>query len=246
MRIAICEDDPSDREKLKSYIDSYCHRHCYHGEVSLFGSGEYLLKAFFPGAFDLLFLDIYLPGISGMKTARQIRESDRDCLLVFITNSENHSMEGFLVQASGYVVKPLKAEQMDSTLHMCRQAFERNSRMITVPLAGEKRSLPLANLLYVEVIDKNSIFHMKNGTLTVRLPLDEIEVKLGGEPFLRCHRSYIVNMNHVAGLSDPDLLLDNGDTVPIRKNGRKEVKMAIAGFIAGMPLGAASQPNPEF
>jgi DNA-binding LytR/AlgR family response regulator len=233
IRIAVCEDDSAERVALCSYIESYCERYLYHGEITTFESGEALLEVFAPGAFDLYFIDIYLPGLSGMDTARKIRESDRDCLFIFTTCSENHTMDGFMINASGYVAKPLKREQMDAAMHMCRQTFERSSRVIPVPVAGQVQHIRVVDILYVEVFDKDTVFHMKNGKLTAHLPLDEIESRLGGVPFLRCHRSFIVNMNQVADLRDNDFLMHSGDAVPIRVNGRKKVRIAMANFLAG-------------
>ena len=233
MRIAVCEDDPSERAALCSYIESYCDRHRYHGEITTFESGEALLEVFAPGAFDLYFLDIYLPGLSGMEAARKIRKSDRDCLFIFTTNSVNHTMDGFMINASGYVVKPLKREQMDAAMHMCRQTFERSSRTIPVTVAGRDQHIRVADILFVEVFDKDTVFHMKKGKLSTRMPLDEIGSRLGGTPFLRCHRSFIVNMNQVADLRDDGFLMLNGDEVPIRIKGRKEVRIAMANFLAG-------------
>lgn len=237
MNIAVCDDNASDSAALKSYIESYCQRHRYHSVITEFERGEALLAMFSPGAFDLIFLDIYLPGISGVDTARKIRETDRDTLLVFVTVSESFTMDGFLVNATGYVVKPLGHDRMDATLHMCRQLFEKNSHTIEITVNGKSMSISVADLLYAEIFDKSTVFHMKNGNITTRLPLDELETRLGGNPFLRCHRSYIVNMNHVADLRNNDFLMCNGDVVPIRVNGRKEVRMEMANFIAGAPAG---------
>lgn len=233
MKIAICEDRPEDGEALETYIRNYCGKNGYICDISLFASGEALLAAFSPGAYDLIFLDIYLTGITGVDAAKKIRESDRDCLLMFITGSEDHAMDGFLVHASGYVVKPLRQERMDAAMHMCRQAFERNSRTIAIPIADREQAAPVADILYAEVFGKETVIHMKKGVLAARIPLSEIESRLGGAPFLRCHRCYIVNMNHIADLRENDIKLTNGETIPMRKNGRKEIRLAVAGFIAG-------------
>jgi len=233
MRIAVCDDNQDDAKMLCQYITDYCNRYRYFGEIVKFGSGEALMASFSPGLFDLIFLDIFMAGMSGVDVAREIRKIDMDCLLIFITSSDLHTMDGFQVQASGYVVKPLQREQMDKAMYMCRKTFERNSRTIAVPVKDREQRISLADLLYVEVFDKNVVFHMKKGTLTARIPLDEIEARLGGEPFLRCHRSYIANMNHVTDLRDESLMMRNGDAVPMRKKGRKDVKMAVADFIAG-------------
>jgi DNA-binding LytR/AlgR family response regulator len=122
-------------------------------------------------------------------------------------------------------------------MHSCRFEFEKNSRTIEIPQSGENILVSIADLLYVEVFDKESVFHLKRGKITTRLPLEIVETRLGGAPFLRCHRSYIVNMNYVDDMREEDFLMRNGSVVPIRKNGRKEVRMAMANYIAKSPLG---------
>jgi len=236
MKIAVCEDTASDSAKLYAYIDDYCKQHCYDGQIVAFETGEALLDAFSPGAFDLIFLDIIMPGLSGMDVAQKIRETDRDCSLVFVTVSEDYSMDGFLVQAKGYVVKPLDQKKMDDVMHALRRDFDSNSRLIEIPICGENIMVSIADLLYAEVYDKKAVFHMQRGKLTARLPLGELEARLGGTPFLRCHRSYIINMNYVDDMWASDFLMRNGDIVPMRINGRKEVRMAMAKFTAKSPL----------
>jgi len=239
MKIAVCEDAASDSAKLCAYINNYCEQHCYDGQVVAFDTGEALLDAFSPGAFDLIFLDIRLPGLSGTDVAQKIRETDRDCLLVFITVSKDYALDGFLVQARGYVVKPMNQNKMDDVMHALRRDFEQGSRLIEIPVSGENIKVSIADLLYAEVYDKYAVFHMQRGKLTTRLPLDELETRLGGTPFLRCHRSYIINMNYVDDMRAGDFLMRNGDIVPMRKNGRKEVRMAMAKFTAKSPLGVS-------
>ena len=236
MNIAVCEDTRADRDALCAYIQGYCGEHCYQCEISAYETGGALLAAFPSGAFDLIFLDIYMPGVSGVETAQKIREADRDCMLVFVTTSEDFAMEGFLVQASGYVVKPISREKMAGVMHACRHVFEKNSRTIEIPQAGGNLLLSIADLYYVEVYRKESVFHMKRGKVTARLPLETVEARLGGSPFLRCHRSYIVNMNYVEGMREEGFLMRGGDAVPIRVNGGKEVRMAFAGFTARSPM----------
>jgi DNA-binding LytR/AlgR family response regulator len=236
MNIAVLEDRPADREALTAFIRAYCREHCFAADIRCFGTGEDLLAAAAPGAFDLLFLDIFLPGLSGVETAQKLRAADKDCLLVFITDSPDFTMEGFMVQAAGYVVKPLSEQKMHGVMHACRFVFERNSRAIELPLGGENILLALAGLLYVEVQGKETVFHMQQGRIKARLPLEEVAARLRGAPFLRCNRSYIVNMNYVDDMREDDFLMRNGDLVPIRKNNRREIKMAMAKYTAGAPL----------
>ena len=231
MRIAICEDNADDSAELCGYIDEYLAKNGCCGYVSTFSSGEALLNAF-PG-FQIVFLDIYLPGLSGIETARHIREIDRDCIIVFITNSPHFALDGFQVHASGYVVKPLTQEKLSDALYTCREKLNRASRTIRIPTGREGEiSLPLVNLKYVEISNKVTHFHTCGGVLDTRLPLNDVEKMLGGIPFLRCHRGFIINMNYVEEIQERDFLMMGGNQVPIRKNGAKEVRLAITRFMA--------------
>ena len=236
MNIAVLEDNPADRSALCAYIGTYCRERSFAARIESFATGEALLRAFTAGAFGLLFLDVFLPGMSGVDAARKIREADRDCMMVFITESPDFAMEGFMVQAAGYVVKPINQAKMSNAMHACRFVFEQNSRAIELPVSGEDVLISVADLIYVEVFDKEAVFHMKRGNLKTRLPLETVEKRLGGVPFLRCNRSYIVNMNYVDDMLDDDFLMRNGDLVPIRKNNRKQIRMAVANFTARSPI----------
>lgn len=234
MKIAICEDSDDDRLTLCNYIADYCSRMGYLCEISMFETGEALLESFSPGAFELVLLDIGLPGISGIETARQIRASDRDCTLMFTTISAEHTVDSYSLYAIGYVIKPYKQDNIDNALHLCRGVWEKTARTIKLPLVqGDTLTLPVNNIQYAEIHNRVVRLHMHRGSTEAKLKLGELEAMLGGGPFLRCHYSYLVNMNHIGEVGEADFKMKNGAFVPIRKNGRKEIKIMYAKFLAG-------------
>lgn len=237
MNVAVCEDDRMDSEAICGCIRDYCEKNCYVSDIRAFDSGEALLAAFAPGAFDVIVMDIYLPGASGVQTAQKIRETDPNCALVIVTVSTEHTREGYAVQAVSYIEKPIAQEKIDKAFSMCRHVFEKNSRLIKAPVgrAGYV-DIPLARVEYVEVNDKHTLFHISGNTLKTSLTLDEAGRLLGGEPFLCCHRSYIVNLNYVTDMLVNDFMLKSGERVPIRMNGRKEINIAFAQFMTRGPF----------
>ena len=237
MRIAICDDNASDRARLCGYIKDYLARHNYTAEVVAFPDGESLLKAFFVCPFDLMFIDIFMTGMSGLEMAGNIRRIDPYCKIMFVTTSKDYMAESHMVQTSGYVVKPFTREKMDASMTIFYNEFQKSSRMIVVPVGREGSVwIPVASIEYVEVFDKSSHFHMHDSVIETTLTLSDAENKLGGEPFLRCHRSYIINMNHVRDIGDTSYLMKNGDSVPMRVKSRKELRLAVTGFLAGRSL----------
>ena len=237
MRVAVCEDYQDDRLTLCACVKKYFSQGGYVGEVCAFDSGASLLSGFAPHFFDIIFLDIYMPGLSGIETAQKIRTIDRDCRIIFVTSSMDHCLDGFNVWASGYVIKPIAQGKINDALHMCRDKLQYSSRTIEIA-AGREGTVTMTfdNILYVEVYGRYCMFHLSTGKLfEVRVKFDEVEHLLGGSPFLRCNKSYIVNMSHIDRISADDFQMKNGDLVPIRKNRKGDVTIAYARFLTGQP-----------
>ena len=232
MRIAICEDNAADAAEIRAYIERHFARHNFSGEIELYDSGEALLAAFTPGAFDVVFLDIYLDGINGVEVAQQIRADDPDCALVFITIDPGYMPAGFALRAASYVVKPITPEQMDTALLQCRSVFQKNARYLEVKTGGQSHRIPLTKVLYVETQSKATTVVTAEGAFKTYTPIETVARQLGGSPFLRCHRSFIVNLNQVTDLQENDFLMKNGAKVPVRKNGLKEIRRIVSEFFS--------------
>ena len=232
LQIAICEDNANDAEEIRTYLEQHFARNGFIGDIDTFRSGEALLASFSPGAYDVIFLDIYLDGINGVEAARKIRDADPDCALVFITIDSAHMPAGFALRAASYVVKPITSEQMETALLQCRRIFLKNARYIEVKTGGQSVKIPLVKIQYVEMRDKAASIYTTDGQIRTYTPMSQIESQLGGKPFLRCHRTYIVNMLHVKDLLESDFLMRDGAKVPIRKNGMKEIRRTVSDFFS--------------
>ena len=232
MVIAVCENDAADSAAICEILNRYMEQNGYAGEVRTFESGEDLLSAFSLGAFDVIFLDIYMGGISGIETAKRIRRIDPTCALIFITSSPDHALEGFSVRASAYAVKPIREKDLQTALFQCREIFLRNARYMEIRADRVDMRLPLIKIVYIEMFDKSALFHTTNGVYKTRMTMDEIERYLGGKPFYRCHQSYIVNMNHIEQVEGQDILMKDGSSIPVRQRGREEIRTDIAHFLS--------------
>ena len=214
--IAICDDLPEARTTLAGMVQDGLKQHGRSAQLHFFSSGKELLNAFRPGRFHILFLDIYLPGLSGLDTARAIRAKDSEVCIIFATTSEDHGLESYDVQAADYLVKPFRAEEVSSALDWCLTHLPDALRCLTVSSNWEPVELPHPSIRYIEVLGHQSYIHTLDKTVVTRRGLDDLEEAIGSGDFLRCHRSYLVNMNHVSGLEGSDFRMDDGSLVPIR------------------------------
>ena len=185
-------------------------------QLCFFSSGEELLDAFHRSQqFHIVFLDIYMPNCSGMKVARQIRAAHDDTAIVFATTSQDHGRDSFDVQASDYLLKPFRQEDVSQALDWCLEHIPESVRCLSVYSEWEQRELPLSTIQYIDVYGHRSRIHTTQSVLVVRRGLDDLEISIQSPDFLRCHRSFLLNMNYVDSLEGNAFCMSDGTLIPI-------------------------------
>lgn len=203
--IAICDDLESERIGLARMVQSYAKAHDRSIQLRLFSSGESLLEALQgPNPIHLVFLDIYMPGLSGVETARRIRTIDSGLVIIFATTSQEHGLESFEIRASDYLVKPFREEDVAASLDWFFAHIPEPLRLLPVYSEGEWQKIPLLSIHYIDVYGHQSRIHTPKGTVVTRRGLDDLESAIDSRDFLRCHRSFLVNLNYVEGVEGND------------------------------------------
>lgn len=201
LRIAICEDTPEDAALLKGLIEAP------YGdmvEVLIFSQVSDFWRTFQKHCHDLLFLDIYIGEEIGLDLAARVREIDKDVVIAFSSISEEYTKESYRLGAYSYLVKPPKPEAVRDVVELARLKSgqrEKNRRMILTG-GGDTVELATDDILYVEANGYTSVVHTGSGPVDTRYTVDALEKLLDGPQFLRCHRSYLVNMDHVERIKD--------------------------------------------
>jgi two-component system, LytTR family, response regulator LytT len=231
MRIAICDDESSEREKISDCLMRYAEAKMLDIERTMFENAERLIADFDKSVFQIVFLDIYMKGLSGIEAAFQIREQSEDCAIVLITTSPDFRAEGFDVGAVHYLLKPVTYESISKAMRRCERFLSVEERFILVQSDRQLRRVRLNDVIYIEVFGKRVLIHTPETMIETRTSLAEIEQMLGGSSFLRCHRCYIVNMGLIADILENDFLMKNGEKVPIRKNGGQKAKEVYRDFL---------------
>jgi DNA-binding LytR/AlgR family response regulator len=199
LRIAVCEDLPTDMEIIKNHIVSSG----FPLELSCFVSGEEFLRSFSAGRYDVIFMDIFLGGESGVKIAENIRRKDRHATLAFTTISTEHYSDGYNLKAYRYIKKPAEASHVEETLNYALMKKNNRAAIPVIMEGGKARAIPLDAIMFFEQKDKViTVVTTESGTLRTSqsVRLDDLENALPKPRFLRCHRSMIVNLSHVGGV----------------------------------------------
>lgn len=229
--IAICDDLEAEQISLARMVQAYARKKGLFIHLRRFSSGESLL-AFLQRSqpIHLLFLDIYMPGLSGVETARRIRAAGSDLAIIFATTSQDHGLDSFDVQASDYLVKPFREEDVAASLDWFFSHIPEPLRLLSIYSEGEWQKIPLSSILYVDVYDHQSRVHTRRGEIITRRGLDDLEAAIDSPDFLRCHRSFLVNLNYVAGLDDSSFRLEDQTLIPISTANELRIRSQFIGW----------------
>lgn len=234
MNIAIAEDDPRFAAQLQEYLDQFAKEHRLQFAVKHFSDGTALINAY-DHTFDLLLLDVDMPGIDGISTARHIRERDPDVLLMFITNLAQFAIRGYEVDALDYVLKPVSyyalSMKMKKVLRIWR---DRDDRAIFLKRDGERIRIPISWIYYVEVYSHDLCYHTAQGDIkpSSGQTMNQVERELAQYGFARCHNCYLINLHYVDEMSGTAVQVA-GNTLPVSRNRRKGLLEALMNEATG-------------
>ena len=233
MKIAVVEDNRENREKIISFLQKYAHAHTLKFDISEFKDGVEIADGYRP-LYDIIFLDIEMPHLDGMKTAQLIRETDEHVILVFITNVARYAVKGYEVQALDYILKPVKEDAFFSKLdRIIRMAKQREEKSVLIPAAGGMKKVPVSRITYVEVLRHQIAYHTDNEEIVVRGSLKDAEVLLDGCGFERCNSGYLVNLRHVRGIINDEALVGE-EKLQISRAKKKAFMQAVAAYIGSI------------
>lgn len=209
-RIAICDDDANDRNRLRQEISSLAAMRPL--QFAEFADGCSLLNS--EESFDLIFLDIIMDGRNGIETARKMRRRNCHALIIFVTNSHEHLMSGYEVEAFRYLLKPYAASELRDILE---KAFERlDKRGLVVRGAGSIWRLPFEQIRYMEAQGRRCRIFLTDGSeLTVSQGISQMEKQVNQALLMRCQKSFIVNLEQIVRIRRYEAVLQDGTVIPI-------------------------------
>lgn len=228
LRVAICEDSTMEQKQLLKIIEVGE----YPAESTVYSSGEAFLKEYHTRQFDVIFMDIYMSGMNGVDTVRSIREIDENVIIAFTTSSTEFALEGYRLDVFKYLEKPIQARDVYEVLAFT-QMKQASRPKLQFRSGRQECSVPLSDILYAEQKGHYVTLYLTDHT-SVRTAdkLDCMQTLLPEPDFLRCHKSYLVNLNHVSSI-DPELsafVMENGDCVYIRRESLAASRKAFEDF----------------
>lgn len=230
LSIAVCDDEIIEcagmAEKIRGTLEEM-KVPCF---LRQFNSGEELLQS--EEDFDIVFLDIMMDGLDGMKTAKRIRKKDSCRLLVFISASRDYVFDAYDVEAFWYLVKPVEREKLKQVLKKALLKTEAASPdFILVNKGRQKQKIFLRDILYFEIMGRLIDIHKTGGISDYYGKIGILEEELREKGFFRCHKSYLVHLKYVKGYNRQEAVLDNGEKIPVSKRRYEEFCKALLSYM---------------
>lgn len=219
MNIAVIEDEKPHRDLLCHYLQQWRDKTGRPARLEAFGSAEaFWFRYQEQKDFDVLFIDIQMPGMNGMELARQIREGNRDIVLVFATGVSEYLEEGYEVEALHYLLKPLSQEKVE---HCLEKALQRRPPRNFVTLHAGQETLKVSQecINYVEAWGRGCRIGRagEQAVLEVKENLSELEGMLDGGEFMKCHRSFLCRISNIHHIAREDIIFDDGSAIPVSR-----------------------------
>lgn len=231
--VVLIEDERETREEIKQMMKQYSEKRGDALNLSAFPDAD----AFFSNSgpdFDVIFLDIQMPGMNGMDAARHIRRHNEHVPLVFVTNMAQYAVEGYEVHAYDFILKSLSFESFSMKLdRICKELRHTSNTMyLTLSSRGCDRRICIADILYVEVSNHDLIFHLAKQTFRIRGTMREMEEQLINCHFARCNSCYLVNLRHVQQFSGNTVIV-GGHELRISQTKKQAFLLRLAQYSGG-------------
>ena len=233
IRIAVCDDERPVRNSIIKALERYRSETDTEMEIMEFSSADALLTSY-PADVDLILLDIYMPGIDGMDAARSIREFDQEVCIIFITTMYQRAIEGYKVRAFGFIRKPVSYEEFsheigDAVRNILRS--REKDHYLTIRSSGKTYRVPVSKISYCEVRGHYVSLCISGEIREYRCPIRDLEEQLGEYGFFRCHASFLVSAEAIQEIGQTEILLKDGNVVPISQRRRKAFLSALSLYL---------------
>ena len=233
MNIAICDDEKSQRELLQKYVYEWAEKQQKKINIFLFESSENF--SFFwseEKTIDLILLDIQMGRENGVELAKKIRKTDEELQIVFITAINAYIAEGYEVEALNYLLKPIEKEKLFRCLDKASLKEKSEHSKILLETKQGMIRISVKDIWYLEAFGHQCMIHTKSDVHEVKESIGKIEATMETEEasFIKCHRSYFINLKHVSKIEKDSVVMDDGRSLPISRNSYKKVAQAFIDF----------------
>ena len=231
-RFLVIEDEEEAGESLLAQLQRYFDDRGIDARIDWMRSAFDFLE--FKQRWDLVFMDIALPGISGMEAAQLLREKDSETLLIFVTDLAQFAVKGYEVDALDFVVKPVNYQSLSMRLDRAMRILaDKKEKNVFLSTRFGARVFPVSALVYAEVRGHNLEYHLEDETIVMRGTMAKLSDEMDSAQFIRISNSCLVNADRIRSIEGSVIKMSNGDELAISRTKKKAALEALANYFGG-------------
>lgn len=230
IKIAIVEDDAIYSSQLKQYLNKYELENGEDFDITFYSDGDMIVEDYH-SQFDIILMDVEMRFMDGMTAAEEIRKTDKEVVIIFITNMPQYAIRGYAVEALDYILKPVSYFAFSERLKRAiARMKKRESKSVIINTKNGKARLEVSSIFYIESQGHDLIYHTSAGNFVASGTMKDSEAALLPLHFFRGSKWYLVNLQQVDGVEDGAARLKNGTTIPLTRGRKKEFIEALAQY----------------
>ena len=233
IKVAIVEDDSQYIDTLKEYIARFMRENGVSIELNIFTDGKQIVFDYEP-VYDIILMDIEMAGLDGMSAAEKIRETDRDVIIIFITNMAQYAISGYEVNAVDFILKPVNRYSFAIKIKRAiSRTAKKNDNAIQIKMDGTIFLVHMYQIMYLEVDGHYVIFHTTQGDYKEYTTLKLAQKRINSSHFVQCNQSFLINMKYIESVSRESVTV-GGTVIYISRKMKTEFMNAVLDFLGGM------------
>lgn len=233
IQVAIVEDDIVERKRICECLNYLESSENLKFHTTEFSTGASFLDKYEPGEYGIVFMDIEMPGINGMDTAKALRKMDGSVALIFVTNLAQFAIDGYEVDAIDFILKPInKYSFAIKVKRAVNRLPQKTEDFISVKTEKEMVSVRVSSVKYLEVDGHYVIYHTADGTFSEYTTMKDAYGKLNRSYFVFANRSALVNLHYVTSVTKDSVYVGEA-RIDISRPQRKPFLSSMAEFMGG-------------
>lgn len=231
LNICLCDDDIKTLNYYSNRIHELAEKNHYLFKIETFKNGESLIFELEdnPNIFNIIIIDILMKNINGIETTKILRKYGYEGIIIFLTSSREFAVESFSVEPLNYILKDeINDKFNDIFLKAAEEVYKKFDKKVVISNKSRNIIVNLNNIVYIESLNKKIILYKGNGEIEkLNCRLSDINEKVKEYGFIRCHKSYIVNLKYIQTFNKMECKLVNGIIIPIGRKYSKEFKKIV-------------------
>ena len=220
MKICVCDDNPSVCEELKKLIFDYADTPV---TVDILPSGDDLVACYSSGKYyDIIFLDVEMPGISGIEAASEIRNLSEDAIIIFVSSHKGYVFDAFQCEALHFIVKPISHDEFEDVFRRALNKYRSTQIFFPLKWQNSRMNIKISDITYVESVHRHLRVHTEKQVFEAVGKLSDAYTELKNLGFVQVHQGYIVNMHYIQRFNSSDITLSDGTQIMMSRGKRPE------------------------